>query len=117
MEIQERVRSGSLALVWSYILEFENEANPFEERKRNIAEWKKLAEVVVSSSDQILSDAMGFQALGIRNKDSLHIACAIQGGAERFFTTDDGLLKKSDSVTQIAIENPVDFTIHESRND
>ena len=30
--VQERIRSGELQLVWSYIMDFENDANPFEAR-------------------------------------------------------------------------------------
>ena len=31
--LQEKVLNKEYALVWSYILDFENEANPFDERK------------------------------------------------------------------------------------
>ena len=35
--IQESVFDGNLELAWSYILDYENSANPFQERKRAIA--------------------------------------------------------------------------------
>jgi hypothetical protein len=35
------------------------------------------------------------QKQGIKKMDSLHIACAIQAGADYFLTTDDGALKKA----------------------
>ncbi len=35
--IQERIRGGRLGLVWSYMLDFENAANPFEERGPRLA--------------------------------------------------------------------------------
>ncbi len=41
--IQEKIRQNALELVWSYILDLENQANPFEERKNAIQEWKELA--------------------------------------------------------------------------
>jgi hypothetical protein len=34
MKIQDEIQAGRLGLVWSYILEAENKANPFEEKKK-----------------------------------------------------------------------------------
>ena len=31
--IQENIRNGTIELVWSYILDLDNEASPFEERE------------------------------------------------------------------------------------
>lgn len=39
--IQDKIRGGSLELAWSYILDFENEVNPFEERRSMIADWRQ----------------------------------------------------------------------------
>ena len=36
LKIQTDIQAGVLDLVWSYILDAENEANPFEERKSAI---------------------------------------------------------------------------------
>ncbi|MCF8219502.1 MAG: hypothetical protein K9I29_09505 [Bacteroidales bacterium] len=41
--IQEQISSGKLKLAWSYILDFENSANPFPERKESINNWKNYA--------------------------------------------------------------------------
>ena len=35
--IQEHIREGTLELAWSYILDFENTANPFKERRTTIS--------------------------------------------------------------------------------
>jgi hypothetical protein len=40
LKIQADILDGKYALVWSYILEVENMANPFEERKNAILGWK-----------------------------------------------------------------------------
>jgi len=37
--IQERIRTGDFLLGWSYILDFENNANPFSERRVEIRRW------------------------------------------------------------------------------
>ena len=46
--IQEKIRDGILELVWSYILDYENLANPFEERRNIIQNWKARALIDVS---------------------------------------------------------------------
>ncbi len=40
LKIQENIRSGLYELVWSYILDYENNKNPFRERREQIAKWK-----------------------------------------------------------------------------
>ena len=45
--------------------------------------------------------------LGLKNKDALHIACAIEGGCAYFLTTDKGILNKQ--ISGITVMNPVDF--------
>ena len=44
---------------------------------------------------------------GIKAKDALHLACAIESGCDYFITTDKGLTNKS--VDNIIIINPIDF--------
>jgi predicted nucleic acid-binding protein len=39
----------------------------------------------------------------------LHIACAITAKADYFLTTDKGILKKSQMVSDIQIKDPIDF--------
>jgi len=41
--IQGEITDGKYSLAWSYILDYENEANPFPERKETKANWKKKA--------------------------------------------------------------------------
>ena len=48
-------------------------------------------------------------ALGIRSKDALHVACAVESGCEFFITTDDSLLKKLSRYTRIAAVDPTAF--------
>jgi len=40
--IQEQIMKGELQLAWSCILDFENAANPFLERKETINNWKNM---------------------------------------------------------------------------
>lgn len=54
LKIQNKIQEGSLELVWSYIVEAENEANPFEERKRAIRDWEKNAIIDITEQQDIL---------------------------------------------------------------
>lgn len=109
LAIQERIRNGSLQLAWSYMMDFENIANPFEDRRISISLWRNLASVDISASDSIVSRAHHLNQLGFKPKDSIHLACAVEAGCEIFLTTDIGILKKSDLLSDIAIINPVDY--------
>lgn len=43
LKIQEEIRSGNIQLAWSYILDYENSKNPFQEKKEQIVIWRKYA--------------------------------------------------------------------------
>ena len=47
--------------------------------------------------------------MGLKAKDALHVASAIEGGAKYFLTTDDRLIKKLTDFTEIQVMNPTDF--------
>jgi predicted nucleic acid-binding protein len=82
LAIQGMIKNKRLELVWSEILDFENNANPFEERKVKVLEWKSLAVEKVEMNDSILEKARELLGLGLRQKDASHIACAIFGKAD-----------------------------------
>jgi predicted nucleic acid-binding protein len=107
--IQDKIRKGELKLIWSYILDFENFQNPFDERKNAIAGWKRYSYTDIEQTESIVKMANEIENKGIKAKDALHIACAIQGNADFFITTDDGILKKTLSLQAINVVNPTDF--------
>ena len=41
--------------------------------------------------------------------DSLHIACAIFAKADYFLTTDDKVVKKANTISNVKIVDPIDF--------
>ena len=55
--IQEHIRRGTLELVWSYMLDSENAANPFEERRTMISGWRPYATLDVEETPLILQHA------------------------------------------------------------
>ncbi|MCP4401368.1 MAG: PIN domain-containing protein [bacterium] len=114
LHIQEAIRNQQLELTWSYMLEFENSLNPYKNKRTRIQKWKALAIDVVYESPTVLSAAHTFQAHGIKKKDALHLACAIEGHCDYFLTTDDKLLKKQQLITPIQVMSPVDFVTNSS---
>jgi predicted nucleic acid-binding protein len=107
--VQDKVREGQLQLVWSYILDYENNANPFEERRTAIREWKPKAAVDVGETPEILAIAHILFNKGLKAKDALHVACAIHAGCEYFLTTDDSVLKKGQGIGDVKIVDPPTF--------
>jgi len=107
--IQERIKEGKVDLVWSYILDIENDQNPFEEKRSAIERWKKLAVVDIEETDTLKEMANSFVAYGIKAKDALHVAAAIEGNADFFITTDDRPLKKLAEIAKIQAANPIDI--------
>jgi hypothetical protein len=116
LKIQTDIQEGKFQLVWSYILEAENRANPFEERKGSIQEWKKHSFIIVKEESMILEKAQELNQAGFRGKDALHIASAIYAGCEFFITTDDRIVGKNNLIKDIYLIDPIGF-IKEIYND
>jgi predicted nucleic acid-binding protein len=107
--VQDKIKKNEIELVWSYILDIENDQNPFEEKRKVINKWKKLAIVDVDETEILLKRANNLVAYGIKVKDALHVSSAIEGKAEYFVTTDDILIKKLSAVEDIHVANPLDM--------
>lgn len=107
--IQERFQDGTLELAWSYILDYENQVNPFEERRRVIQNWKARAVIDVDANLEILVKANILSEIGLRNKDALHLACSVAAKCDYFVTTDDTILRKTVSFEEVKVIDPLDF--------
>lgn len=107
LDIQEKIEAGQLSLGWSYILDFENNANPFVERRVDILKWKKLADSFAGETPEILSKMDELITFGLKSIDALHVACAIVLECQYFLTVDKSILKKADAAIQVVIINPV----------
>jgi hypothetical protein len=70
LRIQEHIRGGTLELVWSYMLDFENAANPFEERRTTISGWRQYATMDVVETAMILQSANILAGMGLKAKDA-----------------------------------------------
>ncbi len=107
LHIQKQILDRKIELAWSYVLEHENADNPYENQKRSITRWQRLAVVDVDESEEVIKRAVAITQYGIRSMDALHIACAIQARCRYFLTTDKKVLKKR--IDGIAIVNPMDY--------
>ena len=87
LNIQENIRSGLYELVWSYMLDYENEKNPFRKRREQIAKWKKYACTDVEAEHGIIHLANSLHQSGLKKFDALHIACAVAAQGDYFLTT------------------------------
>ena len=109
LNIQENIRAGKFQLVWSYLLDYENNKNPYSERKTQISRWKKYAITDIEESNPLLERANSLNRFGFKKIDALHIACAIVATCDYCLTTDDKILNKSSKITDINITDPIGF--------
>jgi len=105
--LQKEIMNGNFDLAWSYIMDYEISFNPFPDRKSQILKWKSMSLVDIDESEKIIAMANKIIKKGIKPKDSLHLACAIEAKCDYFITTDNKILNKS--IESIIIIDPIDF--------
>jgi hypothetical protein len=111
LEIQQRIKNGTIELAWSYMLDIENTANPSGDRCSAIAVWKDEAVVDIEESAAILQRAHEIAGRGAHTKDAIHVACALAASCDFFITTDDRILKVMAGFTGIGTVGPAQFVI------
>ena len=112
LSIQMQVINSQLELVWSFMLDYENAANPYADQREAIAEWKNLAKKHIQATQNILEHGKQIEAItAIKSKDALHLACAIEAECHYIITTDRLFLKKAQSIDVIDTLNPIDFVL------
>jgi len=67
--IQAGIRKGKYSLCWSFVLDYENGRNPYEEKRSVIAPWKGIAGDFCPSSEDILSRGKEIMSLGVKHID------------------------------------------------
>ena len=105
--IQQAILHQRFELVWSYMLDYENAANPYQNRKQVISNWKNIAVMDVDASDIIVECGKKIMQKGVKNKDALHLACALEAKCDYFLSTDKKLLRAA--FDEISLVNPIDF--------
>ena len=89
------VRQGKATWVSSTMLEIEISRNPDRDRRHDVAALLALANEVVVPQSRSAERAAFLQTLGFGAFDALHLACAEQGQADVFLTTDDDLIRRA----------------------
>jgi len=107
--VQDKIKNKDIELIWSYILEIENSQNPHDERRIAIQKWKNLSTIKIVENSKVLVNANNLLKFGIKPKDALHVASAVEGKADYFLTTDDKLLSGVNRSNIIEVLNPVDY--------
>jgi len=107
--VQDKIKRKVIHLIWSYILEAENLENPHDERRMAIQKWKAFSTIRVRETPKVLANANQLLMFGIKPKDALHVASAVEGKADYFLTTDDRLLSGINRSKMIEALNPVDY--------
>ena len=96
LHIQDMIRKGSLELVTSYVLDYENDRNRSLQKKIAIDRFiREYTSVYVSdrNKSEIEKRTDEIMKTGVKEKDAYHVACAVIAQCKYFITTDDRLLK------------------------
>jgi hypothetical protein len=115
--VQDQIKCGALSLGWSYILDYENTANPCEERRAEIQRWEKLADCRAVETPEIIDLMKKFVEIGLKPLDALHVASASSLECEVFLTVDKGVLRKALMVEGIRVMSPIDFLMEQEVED
>ena len=107
--IMQRIKKRELSLIWSFIIDYENSLNPYDDVRQEVEFLSSLASKSILPSDTIVTQAKKFESKGIKSRDALHIACALEAGADYFLTCDDKLINKASSIRGLKILNPIRF--------
>jgi predicted nucleic acid-binding protein len=89
------VRTGRATWISSTALEIEINRNPDVDRRHDVAMLLALANEVVIPQSGSAERAAFLQKLGFDAFDALHLACAEEGLADVFLTTDDDLIRRA----------------------
>ena len=109
LHIQNKIKIGVYDLVWSYVLDYENKNNPYDDKKFQISDWRFIAtENISEENEEIILTAERLQAeKNFKTYDALHISCAIFAKCDYFITVDKKLLNTP--VDEIKIVSPINF--------
>jgi len=105
--IQHGIITGAYELVWSYILEYENKQNTYDDRRNAVYEWKSIAKIHCAENSTIIEYAEKLKNLKVRTKDALHIACGVYANSDYLITTDKHLFNLK--LDDIRIISPLAF--------
>lgn len=108
--IFHHIKRGDYQLLWSFMIDFENSLNPYQDNRLEISMMSSIAGCWIGPDEVIRENGNRYEKAGIKPRDALHLACAVHAGADIFITCDDKLAKRA-KLMQLPIQlfNPVDF--------
>ena len=118
LSLFELVEKRIYDLCWSFMLEFENKHNPFPHRRAYINHVSSICSVIIGPNQEILETSRQIMVKSnAREKDAIHLACAVFNKCDYFVTCDDGFIKTIDRnaaklkniLEETKLINPVDF--------
>jgi predicted nucleic acid-binding protein len=107
--IKEKIATHEIELAWSYIIDYENRFNPFEEKRSAVDDLRTYATIDTGETDDILAAAEYIQKFGIKAFDALHVYCAIETRLDYLLTADYSLLKKLSRFAKIKVISPIEL--------
>ena len=116
LAVQLLMAAHAVEYAWSDVLTYEVTKNPIKKRRRLILSWKEGAVTDVVSGQKVVERGKEFEQLGVKPKDALHLASALQAGCDWFLTTDRGILNKVEEIEGMRVANPIDFIMKEDAN-
>ena len=90
--------AGDVSLLASDVHYIETRRNPHPNRRDFVLEVLALATDVLPVSEAVAERARAFSRQRITGPDALHLAVAVEAGADYFCTTDDVLLRRAAKV-------------------
>ena len=104
---------GTLELVSSGVHTVDNRKCPHPDRRMHVDDVLSLARLHAPTDAAALARAASYQAQGIRQLDALHLATAVEAGADYFCTTDDALLRRGQAADTGAtsVVSPLDLVV------
>jgi predicted nucleic acid-binding protein len=116
LSILEKVISGSIVIIGSSVLTYENSKNPFNDRRERVASYLSTVTKFIRLNDSIKKRALLLEGIGIDSIDALHLAFAEFGETEYFVTCDNDIIKKAakhKDIFKIEVYNPLEFILKE----
>jgi predicted nucleic acid-binding protein len=104
-----------LMLIWSFMLDYENSLNPYEDRKEGVELLSRLCADTILPSPAVLNLARGILKSGkVKARDAVHLACAETAECDYFVTCDDALIRgfeRDRRMRKLKVKaiNPVEF--------
>ena len=116
--IFELIEKEQYQLCWSFMLDDENNKNPFSYRRSAIKTISSICKINIEPNNEMLKTGKFIMTnSNTKPKDALHLACAIYFKCDYFITCDDKFIKTviknnvslEAIIGKIKLMNPIDF--------